>query len=89
VSLASVVGAPLLLLLAVAATPGPGAGPVALAMCPAAVILAIVAGWRSGQGANDPLSGRVGFVVGIVEAAVIGLFVLFSLLAWDQITESL
>jgi hypothetical protein len=53
------------------------------------VILAIVAGWRSGQGAGDPLTGRVGFVVGIAEAALIGLVVLFSLLAWDQITESL
>jgi hypothetical protein len=90
VSLSCSILAPFLLFLPFTLYPEEGenaAGFILLA--PLAAIAAILTGWPSGRRAGDPLSGRIGLVLGILEVFAMALIVLFFVLAQDALNEPL
>lgn len=56
-------------------------------LCPAAAITAIVMGRMSGKRSARPSTGNFGYVLGIIETAVIVLFFVFVIAAWDLMTD--
>jgi hypothetical protein len=58
-------------------------------LCPIAAVVAIVAGRKARKEPERPLSGRIGFVLGIVEASLFLLAVLMVWALWDALHETL
>jgi len=56
---------------------------------PIGAVIAIVTGGMSRRSVDRPITGRIGFVVGIIELVVLGLLALLILAFHDAMMESL
>jgi hypothetical protein len=89
VSLACAILAPLLIFLPLVAAPEGESTVGLMLLAPFLAATAIVTGWPVRRRARDPLYGRIGFVLGIVEVVLIALMVLLLFMMQDALNETL
>jgi hypothetical protein len=89
-SLACAILAPILIVFPMALYEADGQDTMGLILLsPFVAVAAVVTGWPSGRHAGDPLTGRIGLVLGIIEVVFIGLIALFLFLMHDALNETL
>jgi hypothetical protein len=90
VSLACGIVAPILIVLPLSLSQADGNDTVGyLLLSPFVAVAAVVTGWPSGRHAGDPLTGRIGLVLGSIEVFYIALIALFLFLMQDALNEPL